>query len=183
MTRRRDAVWEIPDAPPSADEPEARASVLDELVADQGVDTAAVAPPRASSPVVLGVCSARLVGHDDQRATLVWRGAADPVDADVAPDVEPELLAAALRDGDRVLVEVSEGERPLVVGVLQTRLRREVRITADEIHLEAAKKLVLRAGRAVIRLHDDGEVELLGTRVNAVSRGLFRLVGRVLRLN
>ena len=49
--------------------------------------------------------------------------------------------------------------------------------------IDAAEELVLRAGRAALRLREDGDVELVGSRISAASRGLFRLVGRILRLN
>ena len=105
------------------------------------------------------------------------------VDADVASDVDDALLALALQNGDSVLVELVPNEPPIIVGMLQTRMPSKVHIAADEVHFEAAKVLVLRAGRAALKLHEDGEVELLGTKINAVSRGLFKIVGRVLRLN
>ncbi|MEZ4311015.1 MAG: hypothetical protein R3F14_23480 [Polyangiaceae bacterium] len=43
--------------------------------------------------------------------------------------------------------------------------------------------MLLRAGRAALRLREDGDVELVGSRISAASRGLFRIVGRILRLN
>jgi hypothetical protein len=43
---------------------------------------------------------------------------------------------------------------------------------------------VLRvAGRGAIRIRGDGDIEIVGSRISAASRGLFRLVGRILRLN
>ena len=46
-----------------------------------------------------------------------------------------------------------------------------------------AGSVVLRAGRGALRLREDGDVELVGSRISTMSRGLFRIVGRVLRLN
>jgi hypothetical protein len=70
-----------------------------------------------------------------------------------------------------------------VVGVLQTRIPRELTLKADKIHIDARHELLLRSGRGAMRIRQDGDVELVGSRISAMSRGLFRLVGRVLRLN
>ncbi|MDI1443562.1 hypothetical protein [Polyangium sp. 6x1] len=129
------------------------------------------------------LCSARLVSLEGRRATVTWRGTTEPVEAHVAPEVEEELLVLALRNRDGVLVEVGDEGSPVIVGVLQTRLPREIHISADKVSIDAAEELVLRAGRAALRLREDGDVELVGSRISAASRGLFRLVGRILRLN
>lgn len=142
-----------------------------------GVESAGARMPGSS------LRSARLVAISGRRATIVWRGHADRIDADISPDVDLELLTLAQRNGDAVFVEVDDHDKLLVVGVMQTRLSREVRITADKILLDAAQEVVVRAGRAAIRLREDGDVELVGSRISAASRGLFRLVGRILRLN
>jgi hypothetical protein len=163
-------------------EPQNAPSVLDDLLENMGhtEKPAPTAPAPAPAP---GLRSARLVTLDKRRATIAWRGQSTPIAADIAPEVEDALLALALRQGDGVLVEVAPEDKPVIVGVLQTKLPREVHIKADEIHFEAARELVLRAGRAALRLREDGDVELVGTRISASSRGLFRLVGRILRLN
>jgi hypothetical protein len=67
--------------------------------------------------------------------------------------------------------------------VLQTRLPEVVTLRAAEVEIDASRSLTLRSGRAGLRLRADGEVELVGSRISAASRGLMRLVGRVLRLN
>jgi hypothetical protein len=82
-----------------------------------------------------------------------------------------------------VLVEHVDGELPLVVAVLQTRMPEHVHLRGGKIELEAEEEVLLRAGRAGFRLRKDGDVELVGSRISAASRGLFRLVGRILRLN
>ena len=92
------------------------------------------------------------------------------------------MLELAQRNGDAVFVEETT-DKLLIVGVMQTRLAREVHFVADKILLDAAQEVVIRAGRAAIRLREDGDVELVGSRISAASRGLFRLVGRILRLN
>lgn len=157
-------------------------SVLDDVL--EGMNASEAPKEAPGTPAIApGLRSARLVSLDKRRATVTFRGHSAPVEADIAPEVEDGLLALALRQGDGVLVEVFEGDKPIIVGMLQTKLPHEVHVKADVIHLEAAKELVLRAGRAALRLREDGDVELVGTRISASSRGLFRLVGRILRLN
>jgi len=161
-------------------QPQGEPSVLDDVLERM---QAAQAPAPKAPTLAPGLRSARLVTLDKRRATITVRGHPAPIEADIAAEVEDALLAQALRQGDGVLVEVFEGDKPVIVGVLQTKLPREVHLNADEIHLDAAKEIVLRAGRAALRLREDGDVELVGTRISASSRGLFRLVGRILRLN
>jgi hypothetical protein len=168
-------------APASA--PETKSLALEELLPDIPVGIEAVAPAREQRAAVPSLRTARLVALDGRRATIAWRGGTEPVKAELAAEVEEALLALALRNRDSVLVEVGEGERPVVVGVMPTRLPREMHIAADKILVEAAQEVVLRAGRAALRLREDGDVELVGSRISAASRGLFRIVGRVLRLN
>jgi hypothetical protein len=82
-----------------------------------------------------------------------------------------------------VLVEMVEGEEPLVVAVLHTRKPREIRLKAATIQIEGDEEVLLRAGRGAIRIRSDGDIEVVGSRISAASRGLFRIVGRMLRLN
>ena len=49
--------------------------------------------------------------------------------------------------------------------------------------LKAWREVLIWAGRAALRIREDGDVELVGSRILTMSRGLFRIVGRVLRLN
>jgi hypothetical protein len=81
------------------------------------------------------------------------------------------------------MVLVEEGPPPLVVGVLQTRRPRELKLRAGTVTIEGEQEVLIRAGRAAIRLREDGDIEIVGSRISAASRGLFRLVGRILRLN
>jgi hypothetical protein len=120
---------------------------------------------------------------------VTWRGLASPVAAALDEGVEPELIASAFAHGDAVLVEVDDGAgvpraaAPVVVGVLQRRLPSTVQLTGQTVVIDAERELLLRAGRAAIRLRDDGDIEMVGSRIMTMSRGLFRIVGRVLRLN
>ena len=174
-------VEEAEEAPKHA--PEGPRISLEELLPDLPVSTEVVsaAPKARSRPPSL--CSARLVSLEGRRATVTWRGNPEPVEATLAPEVEERLIALALQNRDGVLVEFDDEERPIIVGVLQTRIPRELHIAADKVSIDATEELVLRAGRAALRLREDGDVELVGSRISAASRGLFRLVGRILRLN
>ncbi|MDI3284257.1 hypothetical protein [Polyangium sp. 15x6] len=154
---------------------------LEELLPDLPVG--APSPAQNTRSRLPSLCSARLVSLEGRRAIITWRGNTDPVEAELAPEVEEELLLLALRNRDGVLVEIGDEDRPVIVGVLQTRIPREMHIAANKVSIDAAEELVLRAGRAALRLREDGDVELVGSRISAASRGLFRLVGRILRLN
>jgi hypothetical protein len=152
---------------------------LEELAELSAAAHAAPAPVAAAVPTLR---VARLVAVEGRKLEIAFRGAAG-TSAELAAEVEPELIVRALADKEAVLVEVAEGQTPVVVGVLATRLPREVFVRGETIHVEAEREILLRAGRAALRLREDGDVELGGSRISAASRGLFRLVGRILRLN
>lgn len=118
------------------------------------------------------------------RVEVSFRGGREPVAAELGEGVDRELVAQAMKNRDPVLVEVDgEGAAPSVVGVVQARIPREVVIKAETVRIEADREILLRSNTAALRLREDGDVELVGGRILAASRGLFRLVGRVLRLN
>jgi hypothetical protein len=139
----------------------------------------AVRPPK----VVEGLRTARVTGVSGRRATVVLRGRVEALDAQVAPEVDPAVVADAVANRDSVLVELADGERPLVVGVLHTQRPREIRLKATTIEIEGEEEVLVRAGRGALRIRADGDIEVVGTRISAASRGLFRIVGRLLRLN
>lgn len=95
--------------------------------------------------------------------------------------VSARLIHDAIAAGQRVLLERVGTAAPTVVGVIQTSA--QAKLSGTKVEIEASEELVLRSGRAAIRMRSDGDVELVGSRISAMSRGLFRLVGRVLRLN
>jgi hypothetical protein len=141
---------------------------------------------RARGPLAaaaFGVRTARVVRVTGRKATISLRGAQEPVEAEIAPEVDPEVIKDAVANGDSVLVEAGDGQAPLVVAALQTRRPREIRLRAGVIHIEGDEEVLLRSGRGAIRLRADGDIEVVGSRISAASRGLFRLVGRILRLN
>jgi hypothetical protein len=161
--------------------PEADALREDERVERLLDRVDAPAPKPVVAPAALR--TARVAFAEGRSAELTMRGEPDPVVADIADEVDPALVARAAQEGGSVLVEIVAGAAPLVVGVVQTQLPAEVTVRADTIALEAKRELLLRAGSAALRLREDGEIEVVGGRISAVSRGLFKIVGRVLRLN
>lgn len=126
--------------------------------------------------------TARVVSIQGEAAKIAYRGGAEHL-CEIDGDVDIEVVARAMANGDRVLVEVDPALGPMIVGVIQTRVPAEVEIKAKRVTIEADEEVLLRAGRAAIRLREDGDVELLGSRIRAASRGLLQIVGRVLRLN
>jgi hypothetical protein len=141
-----------------------------------------VAPPSSNLEAGGGALrAARIVSVGHGVALIRWRGNEAHVAAVLAPGLEVALLEEVIEEGGSVLVE--EGPPPLVVGVLQTRRPRELKLQAGTITLEGEREVMIRAGRAAIRLREDGDIEIVGSRISAASRGLFRLVGRILRLN
>ncbi|MBX3184457.1 MAG: hypothetical protein KIT72_02285 [Polyangiaceae bacterium] len=171
----------------------ARAAEPEALAA---VDEAAAEPPRASAsssleeylapavaapPVTSGLQSAELLRVMDHTVELRIRGE-EPSLARIDEALDVRLLELALTNRDRVLVEAAAGER-WVVGVLQVRVPKRLELRAREVVIEADEELSLRSGSAGARLRRDGDVEIVGSRISAASRGLFKLVGRVLRLN
>jgi hypothetical protein len=158
---------EAPDAP------ETSAGPTEGRVRTQTPTSAAVA--RGSLRV------ARVVSVSKGSATIAWRGSPSPVAASLAPEVEPELIADAAASRGAVLVE--DGSPPLIVGLVQTSRPRELKLRAGSVVLEGEEEVLIRAGRAAVRLRADGDIEIVGSRISAASRGLFRLVGRILRLN
>jgi hypothetical protein len=127
--------------------------------------------------------TAEVLGLKGGRASLRIRGVDEPVFADLDRGVSPAVVEQAVAQGDRVLLEQVAGAAPVVVGVVQTRVPEELYLRAKRIHIEGDEEVLLRSGRGAMRVRQDGDVELVGSRISAMSRGLFRLVGRVLRLN
>lgn len=178
---------EVPrDAGADAREEE-QGSSFDEFLPEKPVEIEAPRPAeeprRAPFTPAPGLRSARLLGLEGRTGEILWRGSSEAIFAEVAPEVERELIAAALAQGDWVLVECAEGQAPVIVGVLQTRLPREIRLKAATVHIEGEQEVLLRSGRGAVRIREDGDIEIVGSRISAASRGLFRLVGRILRLN
>lgn len=143
---------------------------------EQPSPAAELAPPALRTARVL-----RVLGGTVE---IAWRGRHEPVRAVLAEGVDPDLVRRSVDDGSAVLVEQAPGDAPVVVGVVQTRLPSAVELRASTVTIDAEREVLLRAGgRAALRIREDGDVELVGSRILTMSRGLFRIVGRVLRLN
>lgn len=159
---------------------------LEDLVSEMPAPAAEAKPVVAftqRSALVPGLRTARVVSAEGRRATVAIRGAGETVAAAIAPEVEAELIAEAAANRESALVEIAEDGEVTVVGLVQTRRPRELHVKGDKVVVEGEREVLLRAGRAALRLREDGDVELVGSRISAASRGLFRIVGRILRLN
>lgn len=140
-------------------------------------------PAATEPPPAPAMRTARVLSVTDRRVKLTYRGNGPAVEALVATEVDPEVVADACESGNAVLVETILGELPVIVGVLQTKRPTALRLRAATIQIEGDDEVLLRSGGAAIRLRADGNIEVVGSRISAASRGLFRLVGRILRLN
>jgi hypothetical protein len=156
------------------------ASELPRPVAAPAPETPAM---RADAARGFALRSGQPVALRGRRVTVCVRGVEGELGAELAPGVSPELVEQAVTTGNSVLLECADGAEPVVVGVLQTRLPEELVLRARRIELEADEEVVVRSGHGAMRIRQDGEVEIVGSRISALSRGLFRLVGRILRLN
>lgn len=140
------------------------------------------APSVAERPFV-GVRSARLLSHQGRMAVVALRGDEEPREVPLDTEVDAAIVAEALETGERVLVEADlEGELA-VVGVLRSRMPEKIVMRASTIELDADHEVLLRSGKGAVRIREDGDIEVVGSRISAASRGLFRLVGKMLRLN
>lgn len=172
---------EAPDAETPAEEvSESPHVTLDDVLAEPA---SAPLPVRKAQPLGAAMRTACVASIAGRMASIRIRGAEGPVDAQIASDVDPEVIADARARGDAVLVELCEGELPLIVAALTTQRPHALHFKATTIAIEGEQELLLRSGRGAIRICRDGDIEVVGTRISAVSRGLFRIVGRLLRLN
>jgi hypothetical protein len=180
----------------SAEEAERPDALVDLLERVESPPRDALDTPRASAPrvepaplhadggvVAAGLRTARLLHVSGDGVQIAWRGRKEAVTAVIGDEVDRVLVERALESGDAVLVEAEPGATPVIVGILQTRVPTKLELKAAVVHIEAEREVLLRAGGAAMRIREDGEVELVGSRILTMSRGLFRIVGRVLRLN
>jgi hypothetical protein len=146
------------------------------------IERPSTAPP---SPASASLRTARVtrVLESKNKVEIRMRGSDQTMVAKIDEGVEPELLAQAAETGGTALVEMVRGQDPVVIGLVQTRAPSKIEIKAKDIVIDAEREVLIRAGRAALRIREDGDVELVGSRILTMSRGLFRIVGRVLRLN
>jgi hypothetical protein len=182
----------MPERPPSASVPTAKSEGLweqDETpdhalerVLSQ-VDPQLVAPTPIPSPTMDGLMAGWIDKWDGKsEVTLRLSRSGEPVQAELLRELDLCLVEDAIRDRQLVLIE-RQGEHLRVIGMIATRKPKKLRLDAETIELLATRSLLLRVGRAALELRHDGNIELVGSRISAASRGLFRLVGRMLRLN
>jgi hypothetical protein len=145
-------------------------------IAEQGEERAAPRPRMGSLRTARVRCVTR---HE---FVAVFRGGVE-LAVELDEGVDAELVRRAAEAGDRVLVEEDDVLGPVIVGVVTTRLPETIELKARKIIIEGEEEIVLRSGTAAMRMREDGDVELVGSRIVTMSRGLFRLVGKMLRLN
>lgn len=175
MERRRGAEAEEVAQTLEVDDPVS--DLLERVAEPKGEE----APPRSAKVPILR--TAQVVSIKGKQVDVQFRRSRDVTAAELAPEVDRDLVEQAMNQKDAVLVETEPGSVPLVVGVLQTRSPREIHLKAAVVHIEGDEEVLIRSGRAALRIRQDGDVEIVGSRIHAASRGLFRLVGRILRLN
>ncbi len=185
--KTHEAREQAPEAAPSEDvgpaHDESLERLLDQVESPARESAPAEARARAQAEAPPGLRMARVLSMKEGGVQIAWRGRPAAVEAELAEGVDGELVARAMKNGDAVLVEVDPLEGPLVVGVVQTRLPETLELKANKIVIEGESEVLLRSGTAAVRLREDGDVEMVGSRILSMSRGLYRIVGRVLRLN
>jgi hypothetical protein len=169
----------VPAAEPVAETDAARAPAAPVDALWSRVD--APAPVRLEPGAAPVLRTAQALRLEQRSATL--RIGQHEVAAVLAPDVDQTLVALAVKNGERLLVECEPGLPPVIVGVLQTKVPRELVLKAETIRIEGQREVTMLSGRAAMRMRQDGDLELVATRISAASRGFFKLVGRMLRLN
>jgi hypothetical protein len=130
-----------------------------------------------------GLRTARVLDRPSGRSALVQLRAGAPAEATIAAEVDRAIVERALEQGQSVLVEIDDDGAIWIVGVIETRIPERLVIKADAVVIEGETELTLKSGASGMRLREDGDVELVGSRIMHMSRGLFRIVGRMLRLN
>lgn len=162
---------------------------LERVLARVSAEPPAPAPASAPAPAPAKVAAApalrtaRVVTAAGRAAEIVLRGDRTPIVAAVGEEVESEVVARAAASRDAVLVEIVPDAPPVIVGVLQTHMPRSLSLKGTTIEIEAEREILLKTGRGALRIREDGDIELVGSRILAMSRGLFRIVGKMLRLN
>jgi hypothetical protein len=174
---------------PSGDEASdaAPGSKLDELLERVAQPTLpAIERPFSivSDPAPPALRTARVTRMTDGAGVeITLRGADQPTYAVIDEGVDRDLVVRAMENRDAVLIEIAAGQDPAVVGVVQTRVPQRLELKAKDIVVDGEREVVIRAGRSAVRMRADGDLEVVGSRILTMSRGLFRIVGRVLRLS
>jgi hypothetical protein len=158
---------------------------VDANLVPTAVSSAARVDPanRSPSPIAGSLVAGWIEAWDGKgKVEIRLSHSGDLTEGELARELDRDLVADAVRDHQLVLVECHATDLR-VIGVLATRKPKKLTIDAETIELRATRSLLLRVGRAALELRHDGNIEIVGSRISAASRGLFRLVGRMLRLN
>jgi len=91
---------------------------LEEYLPDASawLEAAPARAERAASAVAVGIRTPQVTSISGRRVTLTLRGSQAPVEGEIAPEVDADVVADACENGDAVLVEVGEGDAPVVGG-------------------------------------------------------------------
>lgn len=141
---------------------------------------------------VAGALVGRLLALSDRGLTplVAFEGqlSAGAVAARSTVDLGPMHVGRAVL----LVFEGGDPQRPIVTGVLRGQpewpgppVPDRVALDADgqRLTVTASQELVLRCGRAVLRLHADGRIELRGESIVAQADGLHRIRGGSVQLN
>ncbi|HMA94813.1 MAG TPA: hypothetical protein VKP30_19115 [Polyangiaceae bacterium] len=162
-------------------------SVLERVLAQVDARSASIEPVRAvtpkASPAEDGLAAGWIEKWDGEHAVSVRLcPTGETAHAELMQELDRSLIEDAARERQLVLLD-RHADRLLVIGVIATHKPKKLKLDAESIELLASRSLLLRVGRAALELRQDGNIEIVGSRISAASRGLFRLVGRMLRLN
>lgn len=163
-------------------------SLVDERATDSSGAVAREIPDtqvpagRASSQPGIALRAGFVQSRRGMTAEVSVLGADGAEWVEIAPHVDGGLVDRAMTERSLVLLGEWNAQAH-IIGLIQTRLPDQTLITGKNIVVEASEQLTLRSGRAAIALRSDGALEMVGTRIAATSRGVFRLIGRALRLN
>jgi hypothetical protein len=127
-----------------------------------------------------------LAPESDGRWRVCAGGAELIATADAA--IDPALLREAIATGARVVLETPDGGAAVIAGVLATAraltIDRTGAVEAEvrRLALTATEEALLRGPGAFVRLKLD-EVEMYGRRVVSRARDLYRVLGRMVKIN
>lgn len=106
------------------------------------------------------------------------------------------VLGGALGQGEcdlvrkRVLVVAIDGSMPVVVGVVEDRIREVHRNgsraddgSVDDVRIEAAKSITLACGKASISALRNGKIVIRGSEVTTRASGASKIKGSTVKIN